>query len=191
MAAFFDGTAQAALWILALSTRLRRAVRLRRARASASHPGHFAERFALIVIIALGESIVAIGTGLEGELDGGTVVAALLGLVVAFALWWAYFDVVALVSERHFRESRGEQRLRIARDSYSYLHLPMIAGIVLVALGVKKTLERRRRPARRRSRRWPSSGGSRSTTPGTSGSGCGTCARSTGRGSWRCSPASR
>jgi low temperature requirement protein LtrA len=103
-------------------------------------PGHFAERFSLIVIIALGESIVAIGTGLTGELDGGTIVAALLGLVIAFALWWAYFDVVALVAERHFRESRGEHRLRIARDSYSYLHLPMIAGIVLVALGVKKTL---------------------------------------------------
>jgi low temperature requirement protein LtrA len=92
------------------------------------------------VIIALGESIVAIGTGLHGELDVGTVVAALLGLVLAFGLWWAYFDVVAVVSERHFREARGEHRLRIARDSYSYLHLPMIAGIVLVALGVKKTL---------------------------------------------------
>jgi low temperature requirement protein LtrA len=103
-------------------------------------PGHFAERFALIVIIALGESIVAIGAGMHGELDAGTVAAALLGLVVAFALWWAYFDVVALVSERHFREADGERRLRMARDSYSYLHLPMIAGIVLLALGVKKTL---------------------------------------------------
>ena len=140
VAAFFDGTTQAALWILALSTDFAGpfVFGVRGFRVS---PGHFAERFALIVIIALGESIVAIGTGLEGELDGGTVVAALLGLVVAFALWWAYFDVVALVSERHFRESRGERRLRIARDSYSYLHLPMIAGIVLVALGVKKTLK--------------------------------------------------
>jgi low temperature requirement protein LtrA len=65
---------------------------------------------------------------------------ALLGLLVAFGLWWAYFDVVAIVAERRFRDSQGERRLRIARDSYSYLHLPMIAGIVLVALGVKKTL---------------------------------------------------
>jgi low temperature requirement protein LtrA len=103
-------------------------------------PGHFAERFALIVIIALGESIVAIGTGIRGELDAGVVGGALLGLVVACALWWAYFDVVALVSERHFREARGERLLRIARDSYSYLHLPMIAGIILVALGVKKAI---------------------------------------------------
>ena len=92
------------------------------------------------MIIALGESIVAIGAGLEGELDAGVVVAALLGLVLACALWWAYFDVVALVSERHFRETRGERLVELARDSYSYLHLPMIAGIVLVALGVKKAI---------------------------------------------------
>jgi low temperature requirement protein LtrA len=103
-------------------------------------PGHFAERFSLIVIIALGESIVAIGTGLHGELTLGTIAASLLGLVLAFGLWWAYFDVVAIVAERRFRQSEGERRLRIARDSYSYLHLPMIAGIMLVALGVKKTL---------------------------------------------------
>ena len=138
-AAFLDGPAQAALWILALAMDFAGpfVFGVRGFRVS---PGHFAERFSLIVIIALGESIVAIGTGLTGDLDGGTIVAALLGLVIAFALWWAYFDVVALVAERHFRESRGERRLRIARDSYSYLHLPMIAGIVLVALGVKKTL---------------------------------------------------
>ena len=105
-------------------------------------PGHFAERFALIVIIALGESIVAIAAGLEGELDAGVIVAALLGLVVACALWWAYFDVVALVAERRFRDARGRTSAAlIARDSYSYLHLPMIAGIVLLALAVKKTIE--------------------------------------------------
>ena len=64
----------------------------------------------------------------------------MLGVVIAAALWWAYFDVVALVAERKFREAQGYARLAIARDSYSYLHLPMIAGIVLVALGIKKTL---------------------------------------------------
>ena len=58
--------------------------------------------------------------------------------MLAFGIWWAYFDVVAIVSERHFREAQGMRRIRIARDSYSYLHLPMIAGIVLIALGVKK-----------------------------------------------------
>ena len=137
--AFLDGSAQALAWIVALSLDFAGpyVFGVRGFRVS---PGHFAERFSLIVIIALGESIVAIGTGLEGELDAETIAAALLGLLVAFALWWAYFDVVAIVAERRFRDSEGERRLRIARDSYSYLHLPMIAGIVLVALGVKKTL---------------------------------------------------
>jgi low temperature requirement protein LtrA len=139
VAAFLDGTPQALLWIAALVIDYAGpfVFGVRGFRVS---PGHFAERFALIVIIALGESIVAIGAGLEGDLDLGTVIAALLGLALAFGLWWAYFDVVAIVSERRFRDSHGEARLRIARDSYSYLHLPMIAGIVLVALGVKKTL---------------------------------------------------
>jgi low temperature requirement protein LtrA len=138
-AAFLDGTAQALVWVLALTVDFvgPYVFGVRGFRVS---PGHFAERFALIVIIALGESIVAIGTGLQGELDVGTMSAALLGLLIAFALWWAYFDVVAIAAERRFRASEGYRRLRIARDAYSYLHLPMIAGIVLVALGVKKTL---------------------------------------------------
>jgi low temperature requirement protein LtrA len=103
--------------------------------------GHFAERFGLIVIIALGESIVAIGAGIAGvDLDAGLIVAAVFGVTLSAALWWAYFDVVAIAAERRFREMRGHERARMARDSYSYIHLPMIAGILLVALGVKKTL---------------------------------------------------
>jgi low temperature requirement protein LtrA len=138
-AAFLDGTAQAAVWIVALSIDFAGpyVFGVRGFRVSA---GHFAERFALIVIIALGESIVAIGAGLDSEVDGGIIVAAALGLIVACALWWAYFDVVALVAEDRFRQARGHSRVRIARDAYAYLHLPMIAGIILVALGVKKTL---------------------------------------------------
>jgi low temperature requirement protein LtrA len=139
-AAFIDDdTTQALVWIVALAMDFLGpyVFGIRGFRVS---PGHFAERFSLIVIIALGESIVAIGTGLHGELTLGTIAASLLGLVLAFGLWWAYFDVVAIVAERRFRQSEGERRLRIARDSYSYLHLPMIAGIMLVALGVKKTL---------------------------------------------------
>jgi len=138
-AAFLDGTAQALVWAAALAIDFAGpyVFGVRGFRVS---PAHFAERFSLIVIIALGESIVAIGTGLHGELALSTIVAALLGLMLAFGIWWAYFDVVALVSERHFREAQGMRRLRIARDSYSYLHLPMIAGIVLIALGMKKTL---------------------------------------------------
>ena len=138
-AAFLDGTAQALVWVAALAIDFAGPY-LFGVRGFRVSPGHFAERFSLIVIIALGESIVAIGTGIEGDLDAGVIGGALLGLVVACALWWAYFDVVALVSERHFREMRGEHLVRVARDSYSYLHLPMIAGIVLVALGIKKAI---------------------------------------------------
>ncbi len=104
-------------------------------------PGHFAERHALIVIIALGESIVAIGAGAAAQLSVGIVAAAVLGIALAAALWWIYFDVVALVSRgRLVRAEEGRKRNELARDSYSYLHFPMVAGIVLVALGLKKTL---------------------------------------------------
>jgi low temperature requirement protein LtrA len=139
VAAFLDPPYQALLWIVALTIDFSGpfVFGVEGFRVSA---GHFAERFALIVIIALGESIVAIGAGVTGALDIGVIVAAVLGVATAAALWWAYFDVIALVSERHFREATGSRRLRIARDSYSYLHLPMIAGIILIALGVKKTI---------------------------------------------------
>jgi low temperature requirement protein LtrA len=134
-----DGTLRAALWIVGLSIDYAGpyVFGVSGFRVSA---GHFAERFSLIVLIALGESIVAIGAGVTDELDADLVVAALLGLTVACGLWWAYFDVVAVVAERRFRRVAPDLRVRIARDSYSYLHLPMIAGIVLVALGVKKTV---------------------------------------------------
>ncbi len=104
-------------------------------------PGHFAERHGLIVLIALGESIVAIGVGSEVGIDAGVVVAAVLGVAVTGALWWLYFDVVALVAARRpSKATEGRERNEIARDSFSYLHFPMVAGVVLLALGLKKTL---------------------------------------------------
>jgi low temperature requirement protein LtrA len=106
------------------------------------HARHFAERFSLVVIIAFGESIVAIGVGAE-SVDIGTreVIAALFAVGIACALWWAYFDVVAVVAEHRFTEAVGVEQLRMARDSYALLHLPMVSGIVLFALGVKKVVE--------------------------------------------------
>jgi low temperature requirement protein LtrA len=104
-------------------------------------PAHFAERHGLIIIIALGESIVALGVGADSlGVHAGVVVGVALGLTVAACLWWAYFDVVAAVAERKLREAGPEARARLARDSYSYLHLPMVAGIVIFAFGVKTTL---------------------------------------------------
>jgi low temperature requirement protein LtrA len=104
-------------------------------------PGHFAERHGAIIIIALGESIVAISAGTSAGVNAGVVAAAVLGIVVAGAMWWLYFDVVAIVAVRRLAKARaGRERNNIARDSFSYLHFPMVAGIALVALGLKKTL---------------------------------------------------
>jgi low temperature requirement protein LtrA len=139
-ASFADGWLQGALWTLALVLDLGGPF-LFGVEGWKVVPGHFAERHGLIVIIALGESIVAIGVGAEIGVDAGVIVAAVLGVAVAAALWWLYFDVVALVAERRFsRAAPGRDRNSIARDSYSYLHLPMVAGIILLALGLKKTL---------------------------------------------------
>jgi low temperature requirement protein LtrA len=104
-------------------------------------PGHFAERHGLIVIIALGESIVAIGLGAGAVVDTGVIACAMLGVALAASLWWVYFDVTSIAAERRLRAATpGHEQGAIARDSYSYLHFPMVAGIVLVALGLKKTL---------------------------------------------------
>jgi low temperature requirement protein LtrA len=104
-------------------------------------PGHFAERHSAVIIIALGESIVAIGLGAAGvPLDAGVIVGVLLGTATAAGLWWAYFDVVSIVAERRLRQAEPRAQVLMARDSYTYLHLPMIAGIIVFAIGVKRTL---------------------------------------------------
>src|SRR5690242_4485045 len=100
---------------------------------------HFSERHRLIIIIALGESIVALGVRAQ-DLGTGVIVGALLGITVAAALWWVYFDVVATVAERKLREADESERARMARDSFTFLHLPMVAGIITFAFGVKVTL---------------------------------------------------
>jgi low temperature requirement protein LtrA len=135
-----DGTTQVALWALALTLDAAgpfffgvegwRLV-----------PGHFAERHGLIVLIAIGESMVALTVGAQHGVDAGVVAAAVVGVAVAAAVWWLYFDVVALFATRRLESAaEGRERNAMARDSYSYLHFPMVAGIVLIALGTKKTL---------------------------------------------------
>jgi low temperature requirement protein LtrA len=139
-ASFADGALQGALWALALLLDMAEPY-VFGSEGWKLVPEHFVERHGLIVIIALGESIVAIGAGAEGDVDAGVVAAAVLGVAVAAALWWLYFDIVALVAERRLAKAeRGREQNEIARDSFSYLHFPMVAGIVLVALGLKKTL---------------------------------------------------
>jgi low temperature requirement protein LtrA len=103
--------------------------------------GHFVERHGLIIIIALGESMVALGVSAAGEtLTSGVIVATSLGIVVISAMWWLYFDVVAIAAERRLESLSGPERTATARDSYTYIHVLMVFGIVLVALGLKKTL---------------------------------------------------
>jgi low temperature requirement protein LtrA len=139
-AALTDGALQGALWAVALLLDFGGPF-LFGAEGWRLQPTHFVERHALIFIIALGESIVAIGVGAKAEVDAGVVVAAILGIAVAAAMWWLYFDVVALVAERRLAQATpGREQNELARDSYSYLHLPMVAGVVLLALGLKKTL---------------------------------------------------
>ncbi|MDQ4069344.1 MAG: low temperature requirement protein A [Actinomycetota bacterium] len=104
-------------------------------------PGHFAERYGLIVIVALGESMLAIGIGSRTGVDGGVIVAAVLGIAIAATLWWAYFDATGRAAAHLLtRVDSVPVRNRLARDGFSYLHLPMVAAVVLFALGMKKTL---------------------------------------------------
>ena len=135
-----DGDARTAVWAIALALDMAGPY-FTNSEGWKLVPAHFAERHGLILIIALGESIVAIGVGVEGHFTLGQGTAAVIGIGLAAAMWWLYFDVVALVAARRLeRAPVGRERNEMARDSYSYLHFPMVAGIVLVALGMKKTL---------------------------------------------------
>jgi low temperature requirement protein LtrA len=140
VAGFLDGYAQGALWAVALALEYGVAA-VRSLSGFRIHPAHFAERHGLVVIIALGESIVAVGVGASGVALGPAVlVAVVLGIALAAALWWAYFDLSMLTAERRLSAARGEERARLARDSYTYLHLPMVAGIIYAALGIEQTV---------------------------------------------------
>ena len=140
-ASFLDGSAQLALWCAALAIDMLGPF-LFGSEGWKLEPHHFAERHGLIFIIALGESIVAIGVGSEAGVDAGVITAAVLGVALAATMWWAYFDVVAIVAARRPRPScrSGREQNEMARDSYSFLHFPMVAGVVLIALGMKKTI---------------------------------------------------
>jgi low temperature requirement protein LtrA len=140
VASAFDGIPQAALWVLALALDFGGPYVFGEEGWQLA-PGHFAERHGLIIIIALGESIVEIGTGAAGHLNFEIGVAAVLGVGVAAAMWWVYFDVVALVSARRLAEAEpGAIQNALARDSYTYLHLSLVAGIVLTAFGLEEVL---------------------------------------------------
>ena len=99
-------------------------------------PSHLAERYGLVLIIALGEAFVAIGIGVTA-IGLGEVAAAILGLLVATSFWLAYFDFFSIRGERMLADVRGPDRVALARDLYAYAHLGLIAGIVLFAFAMK------------------------------------------------------
>jgi low temperature requirement protein LtrA len=103
-------------------------------------PSHLAERYGLVLIIALGEAFVAIGIGVS-KIGLGEVAAAILGLLVATSFWLAYFDFFSIRGERMLTNVRGPDRVALARDLYAYAHLPMIVGIVLFAFAMKIVVE--------------------------------------------------
>jgi low temperature requirement protein LtrA len=134
------GTAQTLLWLAAvLGDYL--GTQLAGARWRMNSTSHFAERHGLFIIVALGESIVSIGIGVaELPISWPIIVASVLGLAVSAALWWAYFDVTALFTERALTAAEGARQIRLARGGYSYLHLPMVIGVIMMSLGLKKVL---------------------------------------------------
>ncbi|MCM3687098.1 low temperature requirement protein A [Kocuria rosea] len=102
---------------------------------------HWTERYGLIIILALGESIVAIGVGASQEpVSVPILLGAAAGIVLSLGLWWLYFDVTAIAAEHRFAALRGPARASAAVEAYTYLHLPLVAGIVLSALGVEDVL---------------------------------------------------
>ena len=140
LAGFLDGNDRIAMWVVALAIDYLGPVVIGVGRGWRVAPEHFAERHGLIVLIALGESIIAIGVGAGFELGAGVLLAAALGIVVVSALWWLYFDVAAIFARRRLIQTEGLELHRLALHAYSYLHLPIIAGIVFFALGLKTTV---------------------------------------------------
>jgi low temperature requirement protein LtrA len=140
VAAFVDGDWRVPLWVVGLAIDYLGPATVGMGRGWLIAAEHFAERYGLIVMIALGESIIAIGVGAGSKLDTGTLVAVVLGVVLVSALWWLYFDVAAIFARTRLVEASGLERARLARDSFGYLHLPLVAGIVLLAFGIEATL---------------------------------------------------
>jgi low temperature requirement protein LtrA len=137
---FFEGTGQAVLWTLALVLDMAEPYFFG-SEGWKLVPGHFAERHGLIIIVALGESIVALGVGADVGLTVGVTAAAVLGIALVCELWWIYFDIVAIANVRRLvRAPVGREQNELARDVYSYLHFPLVAGIVLSAFGLHEAL---------------------------------------------------
>jgi low temperature requirement protein LtrA len=133
----FTDAARTWLWLAALASTYGGAA-LSGSRGWQLHPSHLAERYGLVLIIALGEAFIAIGIGATGiGIGPGEVLAAILGILVATSFWLAYFDFFSIRGEQILRDREGAERVALARDAYAYAHFPMIVGIVLFAFAMK------------------------------------------------------
>jgi len=142
VAGFLDGPAAYALWLVPIINQF---VTPRLAARAATQlrvrPAHFVERHGLLLIVALGESVVAIGIGLgDVPLDLGLLAAAVLGLVLAAALWWTYFAGDERAAEHALRSASVERRWQLAHNAYFYAYVPMLLGVIAIAAGVKRSI---------------------------------------------------
>ena len=148
--AFADHTTRIVLWTAAIVIDYAGPAWLTRKRLRGLQRvavAHFAERYSLFIIICLGESIVAIGAGAT-PLDAARITAVSLCLLITIALWWAYFDELAEIAEQRLREH--DDPVLAAADGYSYIHLLLVAGIIVFAVGEEVHRSRRDRDAARR-----------------------------------------
>ena len=140
---FLDDGARVAMWILSVLIVLWSTIHAGRG-DWVMRPGHFAERHGLIIIVALGEVIVALGNAVVEPLNdgGGFSASAVIALaatgVAAGILWWSYFDRVQPALEHRAEETEARDRGRFARDAYTYAHAPIVAGVILIAVGLEE-----------------------------------------------------
>ena len=133
------GTAQYVLWAAAFALEWV-APRLIDSSGFVIEPGHFVERHGLVVIIAIGESIIAVGIGAAGlPVDGGLVAAAVLGLALSACLWWSYFGSDEGVAEERMEAAPMAERPRVAIYAFGYWHLLILLGVIVVASALKET----------------------------------------------------
>lgn len=138
---FTGGVAQIWLWTLAIVLDIVAALIAARADQWGIHAEHFAERHGLIVIIALGESLIVAAAGLvEASFMGDIVGVAFLGVLVSCALWWTYFPVARPLLEHALASTPGEQRGALARDAYSLAHFPMLCGVIAYAVALEDAI---------------------------------------------------
>ena len=140
--ALIGGEAQIWIWAVAIATdMLLTYLTSRGGNWRLQSAAHWAERYGLIIILALGESIVSIGVGAAHEaISVPLLIGSVLAITLTISLWWLYFDVTAIAAEHKLAEQKGEARVAMATTAYTYVHLLLVTGIVISALGVETVI---------------------------------------------------